>query len=128
MEATCILAIRRLQQAEDIDELTNYLYWLADQVEVIVVDGSPPDIFAIHHAVWDSCVTHVPPDPDVQATNGKVKGVLTGLRRATHERVVIADEDVRYDASSLTRLIALLEQAHIVRPQNYFDPLPWHAH
>ncbi len=128
MEATYILPIRRIQLDEDIDELTNYLYWLADQVEVIVVDGSPCDIFAIHHAVWDSCVMHIPPDSDVQATNGKVKGVLTGLRRARYERVVIADEDVRYDAISLTRLVALLEQAHVVRPQNYFDPLPWHAH
>ncbi len=128
MEATYILPIRHIQFDEDLDELTRYLYWLADQVEVIVVDGSSLDIFAIHHACWDSSVTHIPPDPDIQVTNGKVKGVLTGLWRATHERVVIADEDVRYDALSLKRLVALLEQAHVVRPQNYFEPLPWHTH
>lgn len=128
MEATYILPIRRNQLDGDLDELTGYLHWLADQVEVIVVDGSADDIFAAHHARWCSFVMHIPPAPDVRVTNGKVRGVLTGLRRASHEHVVIADEDVRYDASSLTRLVALLEQAHVVRPQNYFEPLPWHAY
>lgn len=127
MEATYIFPIRRLKLGDDLDELTHYLKWLAHQVDVIVVDGSSPAIFAIHHARWNSSVTHIPPDADVQVTNGKVRGVLTGLRRATHEYVVIADDDVRYDVLSLTRLLALLQQAHVVRPQNYFDPLPWHA-
>ncbi len=113
---------------EDLSELTSYLYWLATQVEVIVVDGSSPDIFATHHAYWNSFTKHIPPDTDIQVANGKVRGVLTGLRRSTHERVVIADDDVRYDSFSLSRLIALLEQADVVRPQNYFEPLPWHAY
>jgi hypothetical protein len=126
LEATYILPLKR-NQLDDFDELTNYLHWLAEQVEVIVVDGSPPDIFALHHARWNRFVMHIPPDPDVQVKNGKVRGVLTGLRRATHERIVIADEDVRYDALSLKRIVDALEQAHVVRPQNYFDQLPWHA-
>ncbi len=128
MEATYILPIRRNQLDGDLGELTGYLHWLAGQVEVIVVDGSPDDIFAVHHARWPSSVIHIPPAADVRVTNGKVRGVLTGLRRASCERVVIADEDVRYDANTLTQLVALLEQAHVVRPQNYFDPLPWHAY
>jgi hypothetical protein len=41
--------------------------------------------------------------------------------------VVIADDDVRYDLDALTRVVALLADADVVRPQNYFDPLPWHA-
>lgn len=128
MEATYILPIRCTRLDEDLDELTAYLHRLAAQVEVIVVDGSPSDIFAVHSTYWNSFVTHILPDADIQVTNGKVRGVLSGLRRATHERVVIADDDVRYDACSLSRLVALLEQAAIVRPQNYFDPLPWHAY
>lgn len=127
MQATYILPIRHMQIDEDLDELTSYLNCLAHSLEVIVVDGSSPDIFAIHHDRWNSPIIHIPPDFDVQVTNGKVKGVLTALRRATHECVVIADEDVRYDTNSLMRLLTLLEQAHVVRPQNYFDPLPWHA-
>lgn len=127
MEATCIFPIRRNQLDEDLDELTNYLRWLADQLEVIVVDGSPPDIYAIHHAQWHSFVVHTPPNSQIQVANGKVRGVLTGLQQATHEYIVIADDDVRYDTISLTRLVAALEQFHVVRPQNYFEQLPWHA-
>ena len=128
MEATYILPIRRGKVDEDLDELTDYLSWLAGQVEVIVVDGSPSDVFAIHQAHWHFLAIHIPPDTHIQVANGKVKGVLTGLRQASYEHVVIADEDVRYDIHSLTRLVALLEQADVVRPQNYFDPLPWHAY
>jgi hypothetical protein len=40
---------------------------------------------------------------------------------------VIADDDVRYDADALRRLLDRLRESDLVRPQNYFDPLPWHA-
>ncbi|HVW31570.1 MAG TPA: glycosyltransferase family 2 protein, partial [Acidimicrobiia bacterium] len=39
----------------------------------------------------------------------------------------IADDDVRYDASALERVVRLLDEADVVRPQNHFDPCPWHA-
>ena len=58
---------------------------------------------------------------------GKVGGVLTGVREASHEAVVIADDDVRYSERSLIRAVQMLELADCVRPQNYFDPVPWHA-
>jgi hypothetical protein len=32
-----------------------------------------------------------------------------------------------YDGASLRRLLDLLDEFDLVRPQNYFDPLPWHA-
>ncbi|SNT63817.1 hypothetical protein SAMN05216276_110512 [Streptosporangium subroseum] len=59
--------------------------------------------------------------------NGKVNGVITGLRRARPEHVIIADDDVRYGGSEPARLDALLKRADLVRPQNRFDPMPWHA-
>lgn len=126
MEASYILPIR-CEQAEPSDELAAYLRWLATQIEVIVVDGSPAPVFAAHTAAWGDSVRHIPPAPELAARNGKVQGVLTGLRAAQHERVVIADDDVRYDAPALARLVALLDDAAVVRPQNYFEPLPWHA-
>jgi len=52
---------------------------------------------------------------------------VTGVRAATHERVLVADDDVRYDDEGLERMSTSLGEADLVRPQNYFDPLPWHA-
>nr|WP_255474516.1 hypothetical protein [Micromonospora sp. AMSO31t] len=54
--------------------------------------------------------------------------MLTGVPAASHEDVVIADDDVRYDGHGLHAVQLLLRHADLVRPQNYFDPLPWHAH
>ena len=108
-------------------ELTAYLSWLRDLTEVIVVDGSPDPLFARHHAAWRTFGTHVRPDPDLSYRNGKVNGVTTGVRLASFDKVVIADDDVRYDQRGLDRVAALLDDAELVRPQNYFDPMPWHA-
>ncbi len=109
------------------EELTGYLSWLSERVELVIVDGSDPTAFTSHRDAWGSFATHVPPADDIRCANGKVRGVLTGLRLATREGVVIADDDVRYDDEGLVRMAALLADADLVRPQNYFDPLPWHA-
>jgi hypothetical protein len=108
-------------------ELREYIAWIAARAEVIVVDGSEPAIFAAHEREWGASVRHVAPAPDLISPMGKVGGVLTGLRVATHEHVIIADDDVRYDEESLAQTVAALATADVVRPQNYFEPLPWHA-
>ncbi len=112
---------------EGLEELTSYLRWLAGRAEVIVVDGSPADLYERHAAAWRDLVTHVRPSPRHSFRNGKVAGATTGVELASHERVVIADDDVRYQAAALERVGELLDQHDLVRPQNYFDPLPWHA-
>jgi hypothetical protein len=116
----------RTESLEGLDELTDYLQRLSLLAEVIVVDGSPTDVFSEHAILW-SAIGHVRPSPQFDCANGKVAGVLTGLMLASHDRVVIADDDVRYDEHSLRRTVQLLDSADVVRPQNYFDPLPWHA-
>ena len=108
-------------------DLTEYIAWLGARAEVIVVDGSAPDVFAAHAKAWGQHVRHVPLDPKFITPMGKVGNVLTGLHLASHEKLIIADDDVRYDDDSLNRVAASLDSAEVVRPQNYFDPLPWHA-
>lgn len=96
--------------------------------EAIVIDGSAPPVFAANHAAFEAAgAAHLPPDPDLACRNGKVAGVLTAARRASHEALVIADDDVRYDRATLARTLELLADHDLVRPQNYFRPLPWHA-
>ncbi|WP_319462402.1 glycosyltransferase family 2 protein [Micromonospora sp. RTP1Z1] len=110
-----------------LTELTDHLRTLAGWVDVTVVDGSAPDLFARHAAAWRDLVRHVRPDPALHGANGKVLGVLTGVDLARHEHVVIADDDVRYDEAGLRAVHELLDRVDLVRPQNHFDPLPWHA-
>jgi hypothetical protein len=109
-------------------ELAEYLARIAALVaEVIVVDGSGPEVFAANAAAWGQQVRHVPPAPGEVWLMGKVAGVRTGVELASCERVVIADDDVRYESEALRRAAELLDRHDLVRPQNYFDRLPWHA-
>ncbi len=125
--STYILPIRRKRvEPVQITELSAYLSNLP-AAQIIVVDGSPPLVFAEHHRAWGACALHIPVDADIDAKNGKVAGILTGMRRAAHEAVILADDDVRYDEAALTGVITALDNAQIVRPQNHFDELPWHA-
>jgi hypothetical protein len=110
------------------EELAAYLRWLSTRVaEVLVVDGSPGPLYDRHSRDAAGDWRHLRPDPAFGFSMGKVNGVTTGVFAAAHERVVIADDDVRYDADSLSRVADCLDDAELVRPQNYFEPLPWHA-
>jgi hypothetical protein len=120
------MPIRR--DAPSVDaELSRYLSEIGRRCELIVVDGSDAEAFDAAHVAWSSFGRHVAPNPEIAGLNGKVRGVLTGLALARHERVLIADDDVRYDPTTLERTITALGDAELVRPQNYFAPLVWHA-
>jgi hypothetical protein len=111
-----------------IGELADYLRGIASEVEeILVVDGSPEPLYGQHAESLRGVARHLRPHPDLRFQMGKVNGVVTGVRECSCERVVLADDDVRYDAAALCRVADLLDEAHLVRPQNYFDELPWHA-
>ncbi|TDK28254.1 glycosyltransferase family 2 protein [Arthrobacter crusticola] len=99
---------------------------LPDWVEITVVDGSPANCFERHMRALPPRLRVLRPDA-FETGNGKVVGVLTGVRAARHERLVLADDDVRYSAEQLREVVNRLDGADLVRPQNYFRELPWHA-
>jgi len=113
------------------EELFAYLQLLTRMTvvaEVIVVDGSDAAVFADFASRRPRAVRHLHVDADFQPlANGKVAGVLTGLRHASQPYVVVADDDVRYDEAGLEAVQRSLDRSEIVRPQNYFSPVPWHA-
>lgn len=118
----------RWSEPGPLQELTAYLRRLSGWVEeTIVIDGSPPPVFARNAAALVGTAWHLPPDRDLDFAMGKVNGVVSGVRAAGCEAIVIADDDVRYDRAALARIVDLLGEADLVRPQNYFDELPWHA-
>ena len=108
----------------DAAELGRYLAWLARRIDVTVVDGSASHLFAAHRRAW-SGVRVVP--PSVRGLNGKARGAMTGILLSRHPVTVIADDDVRYDAPSLRRVVEEVTDADLVRPQNVWTRRPWHA-
>lgn len=109
-------------------EALDYLRWLAGQVDrVLVVDGSPRDVARADRSALAGSVEVLWPDPAARGANGKVGAVLTGLARSPHDHVVIADDDIRYTRQDLETVVALLDDAEAVFPQNVFRPRPWHA-
>jgi hypothetical protein len=133
-----------LRWSEDsgLADLSDYLRRLVAWIPVTVVDGSAPSLFERHRAAFPAAVRHLCPDSDGSpdqnlfpdcpgvgrgAHNGKVAGVMTGVRASRAEFLVIADDDVRYTREALAAVVHHLGSAHVVRPQNYFDPSPWHA-
>lgn len=126
---TYLLTIRRVNFSRDkAEEYASYFRSLRlAGCEVLVVDGSPPDVFACHAGVWRDVCHHASVDPRFTYLNGKVNGIHTGVRLAAHESVILADDDIRYTARDVHRMIELLDAHDLVRPQNYLAPLPFWA-
>ncbi|MGH1526587.1 glycosyltransferase [Leifsonia sp. L25] len=122
VDAEYVLPLRWADDA-GLAELVEYLTGLRELVDVTVVDGSPPDLFSAHARALPAGVRHLPVEPR-PGRNGKVAGVMSGIHAARHERVVIADDDVRYDEGALRAVVGMLDSADLVRPQNVFVPAP----
>jgi Glycosyltransferase like family 2 len=109
----------------EVAELAAYLRDISQLCDVTVVDGSPDDVRWWHVEQWSPYARLL--EPEGTGTNGKVVGAMTGIRHARHDVVVMADDDVRHDAVTLTRLLDLVAGADLVRPQNVYDRWPWPA-
>lgn len=110
----------------EIEEMGAYLRFLGSLLDVTVVDGSSEDVRSGHVAAWGRSARIIRPHTGPGA-NGKVLGAVSGIGSARHDLVVLADDDVRYDADSLRAVVAALGRADVVRPQNTFVSWPWHA-
>ena len=109
-------------------ELVSYVRRIARELDdVLVVDGSDPDVFASNATAFGTPVRHVPVDDSQRCRNGKVAGVLTGLELAANNLVVLADDDVRWTEEQLRQAAHLLQTYDVVAPANYYDPTPWSA-
>src|SRR5437867_10891060 len=119
---TYLLPIRRATFSESkTAELHDYLSILAAAgCEVLVIDGSAPEIFAQHHRAWSDYCRHEPVDGRFTYLNDKVNGIHTGVALATREKIVLADDDIRYDKLDIEKICVLLDEFEVVRPQNYF--------
>jgi hypothetical protein len=92
-----------------------------------VVDGSPPEIFSRHGEAFAPLARHLPVDRRFGYLNDKVNGIHTGVEKASFDKIILADDDIRHTESSIAQVSQLLDQCEVVRPQNYLAPLPWWA-
>jgi hypothetical protein len=124
---TYLLPIRRAAFSEaEAEQLAAYFQTLKGAFcDVLVVDGSPAPVFAQHAAFWRSVCRHEPVDRSFGYLNDKVNGIHTGVRLASTEKIILADDDIRYGAAEIERVSKLLENFDVVRPQNFLSPLPW---
>lgn len=128
-DVTYVLPIRRAEaRPDEIVEVAAYLKSIHPAChQIIVADGSSPEIFEAHARAWGAWCTHVQTDPHYHFLNGKVDGVFTGTDLAGTNKIIVGDDDVRYTPPQIQRMSALLDHHDYVKPQNYFDPLPLHA-
>ncbi|HEY8559540.1 MAG TPA: glycosyltransferase family 2 protein [Pyrinomonadaceae bacterium] len=123
---TYLLTIRRVRfnRDEAVDFHKYFVTLVLAGCEVLVVDGSPSEVFAEHAKEWRGVCRHEPVDPQYKYLNGKVNGIHTGVALAAHDSIILADDDIRYMPSDVRRMAKLLANYDMVRPQNYFRPLP----
>jgi hypothetical protein len=123
------LPVRRTRLlVAELAELANYLRTVKEGgCEVIVIDGSPAEIFSHHAKAFAPLARHLPVDRRFGYRNDKVNGIHTGVEHASFDAIILADDDIRYTASSLAQVAQLLDQFEVVRPQNFLGPLPWWA-
>jgi Glycosyl transferase family 21 len=130
---TYLLPIRRINfDGTEAEQLRGYLAVIqAVGCEAIVIDGSAEKVFARHHESWSNVCRHEPVDRRFGYLNDKVNGVHTGVVRASNEKIILADDDIRYSPADIEQTCALLDQFEVVRPQNYYSSAsgspPWWA-
>ena len=126
---TYLLPIRRTAfTAAEGSELTDYFRTLNEAgCDVLVVDGSPAPVFQQHAEIWHARIRHEPVDRSFGYLNDKVNGIHTGVGLAATEKIILADDDIRYTPAEIDRVCELLENFEVVRPQNFLSPLPWWA-
>jgi hypothetical protein len=127
---TYLLPIRRRTfSAEEAAEFARYFSGLTNAgCDVLVINGSPPEVFERHHDVWKAHAQHGRVDRRFGFLNDKVNGIHTGVELSPNEKIILADDDIRYNASDLEQMASLLENYEVVRPQNFLgERVPWWA-
>jgi hypothetical protein len=124
---TYLLPIRRtIFSAHEAAELRSYFGALSGAgCNVLVVDGSPGDVFEQHDEAWRELCRHERVDRSFGFMNDKVNGIHTGVNLSTTEKIVLGDDDIRYEPREVARICELLDDFEVVRPQNFLSPLPW---
>ena len=122
-----LVVIERDREAGgDLRDLAAYLSGLAVAgCEVVVVDASPASVFETNDRVLRWVSRHVAARPRHRSFSGTIDVVRTAIDVSTCDKIIVAEENVRYDSEAIDSVCELLDTHEVVEPQDYFDPLPW---
>src|SRR3954466_6627455 len=100
---TYLLPIRRATfGSAEATQLAEYFRELTEAgCDVLVIDGSPSTVFEQHEYAWRSVCRHEPVDRSFGYLNDKVNGIHTGVRLASTEKIILADDDIRYGGAEI---------------------------
>jgi len=122
-----LVVIDRDREADgDLRDLAAYLSTInLAGCEVIVVDSSPAPVFEKNRRVLRWVSRHIAARPRHRSFSGAIDVIRTAIDVSTSDKVIVADENVRYDGTAVDSVCELLDFHEVVEPQDYFDPLPW---
>lgn len=110
----------------ELQDLAEYLSWLSVAgFDVVIVDASPLRIVERNRRVLRWVGRHVVARPQHRAPSGEIDPVRAAIDVAACEKIIVADDRVRYSEEGLDDMCALLDLHEVVEPQDYLDPLPW---
>jgi hypothetical protein len=113
----CTYVVAISSGGPDLRPLAEYLSTLGVAgCEVVVLDSS--QAVDEHRRILRWVGRHVVVDEPLDI-------VRTAASLASCEKIIIANESVRYNIADLTELCALLDAHEVVEPQDYLEPLPW---
>jgi hypothetical protein len=92
--------------------------------DVVILDSSPRLQFELNARILRWVGRHVAVRPEYRMPGG-VDLVRAAVSYAACEKVIVANEDVRYTAEAIGQLCDLLEAHEVVEPQDYLHPMPW---
>jgi hypothetical protein len=124
---TYLVVIERDREpADDLRDLASYLSTLSlAGCEVVVVDGSPSPVFESNRAVLRWVSRHIAARPRHHNFSGGIDSVRAAVDVSGCDKIIVADENVRYQPDAIESVCELLDLHEVVEPQDYFEPLPW---
>ena len=111
-------------RTRDLTEFASYLSTISVAgFEVIVAEL--PDAFDENDRVLRWVGQHVRIRPQHRSFSGTIDPLHVAMNVASCDKVIVADERVRYSVDALHEINVLLDAHEVVEPQDYLDPLPW---
>jgi hypothetical protein len=108
----------------DLRELATYLSTLTVAgCEVIVVDDSPAPVFESHRRVLRWVSRHIAARPRHRSFSGTIDVVRTAIDVSTCDKVIVAEENVRYDSAAIGSVC----EAGRMLVHRGVEPLPDHG-